>query len=528
MLILITALLLFAAALALVILRLVRPQFRFTWLTAVGTTFVAWISVLLWRPLLPLSIVLPSWKPSDLFVSAPTFSADGLAWPYALSLVTLALAFLLTASVREGFPNSINWAVSLTLCGLGLLAVTANNPLTLVLVWAGIDLADLATMLGSVNGRGPSQRAVIAFSIHAVAIVFVLLAQVIGGAAGKPLNFISTTGPSEALNLPQVGLLLLVAAGLRLGVLPLHLPYSAESSLRRGVGTTLRLVSAAASLALLSRIPTASLASPWTPILMILSALAAVYGGWMWLRAPDDLTGRPFWMIGLASLAVASALRGNPSGAAAWGVALVLAGASLFLSSVQQVWLNRALFVSALAISALPFSLTASGWQNSLGALDLTLPAFIIAQACLLAGFVRHALRPSTRASLASQPVWARSIYPAGIGLLLIVQLMLGLWGWDGAFQIGAWPVGVAACLLSLGLFWAIPRFAALNPVPAHWLQPASVSRLDQIYQSFWGLYRWLGSISQTLSAILEGEAGIMWTLVFLILFVILIVQRKP
>jgi hypothetical protein len=342
------------------------------------------------------------------------------------------------------------------------------------------------------------------------------------------MEFLSTAGPDNALNLPQVGLLLLAASGLRLGVLPLHLPYSSESSLRRGIGTTLRLVSAAASLVLLSRIPTASLASPWTPILLILSALAALYGGWMWLRAPDELTGRPYWMIGLAGLAVASALRGNSIGATAWGVALVLAGAALFLSSVQQVWLNRALFIGAWAISALPFSLTASGWQNNLGTLDLALPVFIVAQACLLAGYMRHALRPSTRTSLASQPVWARSVYPAGIGLLLIVQLMLGLWGWEGALQIGTWPASVAACLVSLGLLWAVPRFAALNPIPAHWLQPTSTSRLDQIYQSFWGLYRWLGNLSVTISEILEGEAGIMWTLLFLVLFVILIVQRKP
>ncbi len=41
---------------------------------------------------------------------------------------------------------------------------------------------------------------------------------------------------------PQAGLLLIVAAGLRLGVLPVHLPYNSESSLRRGLGTMLRLV----------------------------------------------------------------------------------------------------------------------------------------------------------------------------------------------------------------------------------------------------------------------------------------------
>jgi hypothetical protein len=46
----------------------------------------------------------------------------------------------------------------------------------------------------------------------------------------------------------------------------------------------------------------------------------------MWLRAPDELTARPFWLISLASLAMASALRGNPVGAVAWSCALVLSG----------------------------------------------------------------------------------------------------------------------------------------------------------------------------------------------------------
>jgi len=70
----------------------------------------------------------------------------------------------------------------------------------------------------------------------------------------------------------------------------------------------------------------------------------------MWLRAPDELTGRPFWIIGLASLAMASALHGNPAGATAWGVALILAGGMVFLASAQQIWLNRILLVGAWTI----------------------------------------------------------------------------------------------------------------------------------------------------------------------------------
>jgi hypothetical protein len=104
----------------------------------------------------------------------------------------------------------------------------------------------------------------------------------------------------------------------------------------------------------------------------------------------------------------------------------------------------------------------------------------------------------------------------------------LGFFGGDGTFQIGVWIPGLAASFLTLCLLWAIPRFPVLNPVPAHWLRPASTSRLDRFYQIPGAVYRWLGVVSQTISDILEGEGGIMWVLLFLILFVSLIVQRKP
>ncbi|MCL4530686.1 MAG: hypothetical protein M1282_14910 [Chloroflexi bacterium] len=520
MLILISILLLFVTALALLILRITQREFRFAWLTALSGTVLAWLVVLLWQTQLPLSFTFPSWQPASLFTASPGLSADGLAWPYAFSLVTLTVAILLTSSVREDFPNSYLWAVEIALCGIGLMAVTAVNPLTLALVWAALDLSELIAMLREAPDQRSSERAVIAFSTRAAGIILLLLANAVSAAAGKPLDFLSTP--------PQAGLLLLAAAGLRLGVLPLHLPYHSESSLRRGLGTMLRLVSSASSLILLARIPTASLESPVTPLLLILSAIAALYGGWMWMRAPDELTGRPFWMIGLASLAVASALFGDPTGTVGWGIALVLTGGALFLSSLQQIWLNRALWVGAWALSSLPFSLTAFGWQNNTSGWGFFLPVFLIAQAFIMTGYVRHAMRPSTRAPLSAQPVWAKMVYPAGIGLLLLIQFILGFVGWDGAFAIGTIPAGIAASLLTLGLLWATPRFAFLNPVRAHWVQPSVTPRLDQLYQNLWVLYRWLGRLTQSISNVLEGDGGIMWTLLFLIFFVLLITQRKP
>ncbi len=520
MFIVITGAVMFAATVALLVLRLVRPQFRFSWLIAVGSTFLAWITVLLWRAELPLSISFGQWAPIDLLPTGPALVADQFSWIYALSLATFALAALLTATVRDDFPDAGLLAVTIGVCGLGLFAVTAGNPLTLALAWAALDLTELVATLMSAAGRAASRRVVTAFAVHAAAIVLLMLAQVTSGSRGKPVDFTTMS--------PAAGLLLLAAAGLRLGVLPLHLPYMPGSARRRGLGTSIRLVSAAASLVLLSHVQASSFSSLFAVLILIISAVATIYASWMWLRAPDELAGRPFWIIGLAGLALYCGLRGNPAGAAGWGVALILAGAALFLSSAQQVWLNRLLYVAVWSLSALPFSLTAAGWEGGPGILGLALPAFILAQAFLMAGFIRHVLRPASRTSLQSQPAWARSVYPAGIGLLLIVPFILGLWGWDGALHFGALPAAVIAALLTLALVWAVPRLRLLNPIPAHWLRPLSGSRFDAALQALTGLYRSLGGVSQTLTDVLEGEAGLMWTLLFLILFIVMIVQRTP
>lgn len=524
MFILITVTILFISALALLVLQFAAPGFRYNWLIASGGAFLAWISVFVWQVNLPIEpIPLPAWQPALLFSQSPTFVGDRIAWAFAISLTTLCLAIILTAVVRSNFPRAMNWMGTLVLTSLGVLAVVADNPLTLVLIWAAIDLFELVTQMRVMEDPKLSERAVVAFASRSAGTLILLWAGMVSMANGQALNFQSA--------LPQVGLYLILAAGLRLGVLPLHLPYSSESSLRRGFGTGLRMISVASSLILLARIPSDSLGSPLVPYLLILTSLAGAYGGWMWLRAPDELNGRPFWVIGMSSLAVAAALRANPIGAAAWGCAIVLAGGALFLSSEQNKWLVRALLIGAWGISSLPFSLTATGWNSGASGSWLTWlawPFLIAAHAMLIAGFLRHSQRTTARVSNEDQPIWARNVYPIGISLLLLTTIFLGLFGWNGSLQLGNIFVGLPASLLAFGLFSLTPRLRILNPVRAHWIRPANASWLDWGQEVVWSLYRQFRRVSEGISNVLEGEGGIMWTLLFLVLFIAFFTQRNP
>lgn len=514
--ILITLIILFLSALTLLILRLFNPHFRYSWLLAVSSAFLAWCTVLFWQVDMPLEFTLPSWQPANLFRASPLFIADELSWAYAFSLATLGLGTLFTAVARDNFPSPPAWAGTLALSGVGILAILAENPLTLVLAWTAIDLAELFTLLGTVQGKEPRERVVISFSMRLAGSGFLIWAGLASAAMGTTLNFVAA--PQEA------GIYMLVAAGLRIGILPMHLPFETESALRRGYGTMLRLTSAASSLILLARIPYSSLQSPLIPYILAFVSLVALYSSWMWFRATKTLDARPHWILGMASLALAATLRANPTGSVAWGTALILGGGVLFLSSLHNKWLNRLLLFSLIAMSALPMTLTATGWESKTtlwwGYSLILLPA----QALLIAGYYRHIQRIKQR-KLAAQNQLSRFIYPIGIGLMLFSLLLLGFWGWQGAASIGAWFFSFIGITLTILLIWLRPRIRALNPQQVHWIKPNIRKNKSYVYSLFWGFYYFLRNLNKLITDILESDGGILWALLFLILFASLIAE---
>jgi hypothetical protein len=286
----------------------------------------------------------------------------------------------------------------------------------------------------------------------------------------------------------------------------------------------MRLISAAASLSLLARIPAGSISPAATAWLLFFTALVGLVSGINWLRAPDLLEGRRFFLAGMGALAFAAALRGNAVGSAAWGSALVFCGGLSSLYTVHQRRLTIILLAAAFMLTALPFSLTASGWLGSVPISWVFWILLVPVQALMLAGYV-SGLRRSGEDILEDQPNWARSIYPAGLVLPLLSGLSLGLFGWEGARQIGVLPVALVATLLGGALgwfFWQIPGLRrAVQPAVRSGERLASGSAY--IFQAAsavtWGIYQTLGRFGSAVARTLEGDGGLLWTMVILVLF---------
>lgn len=512
--ILVTFMLLVGTAGILALLQVLRPQFRFSWLVAVAGATAAWLSSYLWLPGLPIHLRTLLWQATASVDSYATFVVTSTTWPYAASLTTVALAHVLTAPARPGFPSPSTWALSLGAIGLGLLGTTAEGPLTLVLFWAGLDLLEAGVDLARPEGRDRGSPWSFTFTLRLGSMALVLLGMVLGTAGDSGAAFGAIQGAGLVL-LPAAALLRLVA---------LAATGDAVAD-RDAVRLVLHLSGSAAAIGFLSQLTPA--AGSGLLLLGIVCAAVSLYAGWMWLRGPDATTARAFWTVGMGSLAVAAVLGANPLGATAIGNAMILAGSALLLVTAWDPWPNRIVPLGIALGSGLPLTLTATLWRSGLGMAAL-LPAFLIAQGMLLAGFfhLARSLQGATPRPEKASPL--RGFYRLGILLPILVGLGLGLWGWPGALQAGL-PVAAGVVMLAASAFvWAKRRFSVLSPSALHWTPKAAGAVQVALVRELARVRDMLRRAETTMTGTLEGEAGILWSLVVLVLFVSLIAGRTP
>ena len=307
-------------------LRLIRPGFRYLWMLAAGGSLLALLSVLFLRFWLPASLDLLTWKPTSLFPVSPALLLDRISWPYALALSTLALAAILTDISRSTETRRGSWVGSLAFTSLGILAVMAGNPLALMLTWVALDLIELIILITRVHQTELRQQVFVTFAARVAGIFALIFAT--GASAELPASFDQIP--------PQNSIFLLLAAGLRLGVFPLHLPFLEQAPFERGLSTILTLVPAGTSLMLLTRAATVATPSPLMSVLILFTGLAILYASGSWAAAQNELDGRPFWILAFAALAIAATLRGEEIASLTFGITGLLSGGLLFLFSARQ------------------------------------------------------------------------------------------------------------------------------------------------------------------------------------------------
>ena len=572
MLILLTIFLFLFTPLAMLILYLVRPKLSIQGFLAVLAVLVAWPMVFLARSDIQRVITLLQWKPESLFPISPSLLIDNISWYFALALTSLSLTVVITSIAQLGqsprldqmpvqmkiqanegtntleggnstskpalanepglTPDWILWASILALTSFGLVAVTAGNMLTLLLAWAALDIIELIILLGQMSQSKTRERIILAFSAKMAGIVTVLMASIILWSQGASLSF-------DAISQP-ISTYLVLAAGLRLGVLPLHLPFTQGLPIRRGLGTVLRLVPAASSYILLVRVSNAGVSGNVTPYLLGLAILAGLYAAVNWLSAKDELSGRPYWLLGTASLAIAAAILNHPAACLAWSIASLLSGGLIFSMPLHHRNLIPLIALGLINLSALPFSPTWQGTElyqySSYFPVNLTLFSlfsffFLLIQSFLLAGFIRHVLRgifPVVEGSPEHIERWVWFLYPFGLIFIVLTHLLIGWWLHPNLNKIplSGWIMGPLALIIAGLILYIAMRYPRPFPLLSRSTKTNfwnNLLSLNWLYRLLWKLFRTLSRLVAVISTILEGDGGILWALVlFALIFVFL------
>jgi hypothetical protein len=572
MLILLTIFLYILIPILMLILYLVRPRFSIQGFLAILTVIAGWVMVFLARTDSPQVITLLHWQPEYLFPVSPSLLVDNISWFFALALTSLSVTVLITSIAQSGqntnldvFPvqngspanegqnpsnqetSPVNrimladvqlkpgwhvWVSVLLLISLGLVAVAAGNVLTLLLAWAALDMMELFILLGQIPQSNLRERIILAFSAKVAGIAILLVATLILWSHGASLAF-------DAISL-SISPYLILAAGLRLGVLPLHLPLVHRLPIKPGLGTVLRLVPAAASYILLVRVSNVGVMGIITPYLLGFTTLASIYAAVRWLFVENELDGRPFWLLGTASLSIAAAIVNQPTACLVWAIASLLSGGFIFSMPLRHRNLIPLTVLGLVNFSALPFSPT---WQGmTLYSFPPHIPVnqtlfhvfeyfLFLSQSVLLAGLIRHALHtifPHAEKKPTHVERWVWLLYPLGLFFILATHLLIGsmLYPRLSEVPISGWVMGPLALIISgliLYISWRFPhpfQLASQSKFTVFW---NSLLSFEWLYRHLWKLFRTITRLFALLSSILEGDGGIIWALVlFALIFVFL------
>ena len=508
-------------ALVLIAIRLIRPRSKYYWLLTALGALLAWLGLLVSRSSIPYTNSLISWQPDWLGRFTPSLLLDQYSWSYAVALGTLLLSVILTDVVRKPEGDWTVWAGSLFLCALGISAAMAGNPMTLLLFWVAIDLLELLILLERYPESHEREKVIIAFSTRLGGSFLLIWAIVYGSTVGEITTFSQISS--------QASLYLLLAAGLRLGVLPIYVPNLRGLPHNRSLGAIMQMVAATGGFILLTRTALIGVPGSILSFFLFFAAIAALYGAFSWATSDDEVKGRPFWIVGMGAFALASAVRGQALASLAWGELAILSGGLIFLLSTRNRYLIGLGVLGFLGLTILPYT---PGWNAAalyVQPYNMWFILLLVAQSIFAAGYLHFVFQSGENLTGVERWVWV--IYPWGLLLLLVSQYVIAWFEWQANLSLTTLLPGILVCALMV--FWVFfDRELSKRPV---WLGLSLrigraftfIFSFRWIYRAIWRLYFLLGRLVRLISNILEGDGGVLWALLILVLFIAILSQFR-
>ena len=479
------------------------PLARLWWLAWLGA-FVAWL----------LGLAAVPWRGATVWHGlaargaswpAGVWRLDERTWPLALVGVTTVWVALLVEAARGASrrEDTAGWGGLLWMGGLAPLVALGASPVALVMGWA---LADVTALLADVlRFRRPRHReaAIWAFFWRAVTWPVALAAVLPAGGSGglRPVWWLAV-------------------------VMRLAVAAAVQPSFVAGDKPRWRLVLGLENLlATLGAVTWAAknISSPLTGGALAAVALLALWGAWRWVGAISPLRALASCGLALGGLAVLAAGQGMERAALAWVFLALAVPVGLAWTPHRRKTLWPFLLAWVLPLGLWPFTpgsaaltlwrhprtlwggLAAAAWVMSVGAVAyqskrLPLPA-------------NQPSREGRAFCLLGMAVWAATLWGGRLWPALRPTGGMGTWAW-----------GAGAAVMALGALGMIIATRVQRP-PSRWRVLLARQTTSLGERLFWGTYRLIARLLNTFSLLLEGESGVLWALVLLVMLAALLQQ---
>ena len=491
---------------------------RVLWALNSGTALLVWLICLILVMNVPNVTSLSVWRPSELFTSRLELHLDAVGWLFLYGTATVVVSVVFTEASRPGKATPGTRSLLLSYAAVAMTAMLAGNLLTVAMTWTLMDIWTVVFLLRMQEDTKSISMLMIRWAVDVGGVLLALSAALINGAEGGSSSLTSPLTSSLA------AVLLVLAALLRLGLLPPHISITYRSYKQHGLGTLIRLLPPVAALSVLVRMMNIGVPDEAVPWLRLAGVLGVIVGGLRWSLHTDVATARLFLVLGVSGLGVLAASLSVGSGGApiaAAGIVLLFAGTVVSLTEVfvptHRLWLGLASILMAGMPGTPGGVIAASLVESALNGSPLGLVIIgILGLILLTSGCLRLIFLP-IRPWPSSESL-VRVMYGLGLALPGIVSFGLGL-RMSGSVTLEAVAgFAIALTIATLAFFWLrrlpqrdVDRWGRL----IEWLDP------NPLYRLLWGGSRALIQFFRAIGDILEGEGAMLWMSVILLLLII-------
>lgn len=505
------------SAVAAYLLRSRGMRLAYIWLILTAVAFSIWLILLV----IPIdrfsSFKIGEWfQVADETVSL-TFSVDSFTWEFAFSVATILLTYLLTSVARlEPSGNLRNWIIVIIFMAAAVFAFTSTSLWSLILAWTAFDMIFIIYQLILAKNRDLAslfKESIFKF-FGSLLLIWATAFYSQGG-----YNPMVNTLPARA------GIPLIFAAFLHSGAIPIIPSYRFRNHSDQMIDTIFRIVGFALSFSFIANLP-----GPELPIILrtgflFLSLAFMLVFSLQWYRSNKFIYAVQYLLLAGTEIFFTLYLTGAGETIKYWQLFFMLPLIWLVCYSHRSKVLAIFSSLVILSLSGLPLTLLTYGVRNiPFERFSIPLIGFLISHMMITAGFIRQTFKDKLRYE--QLDTWYQAIYSIGL-FIPIFAVSAGVFKNLGSImdELSFWWVGLAVLVPSI----------FLSVVIKSWLEKQKTQRKDEenqkqipeIFLSFNWLFHVIPIIESRIknlvlgfSGLLEGDGGILWSFVLIILLI--------